>query len=104
MIMKPALLLKQLHFFERTLVLFLFIFPMLSCSGKTRDESNNRYSSTYREEHFHSFESAEEDMVWVVSKGKKYHRNAACSNMKAPILIYKKVALERGYTACAKCY
>ncbi len=101
--MKRNLIFKQLHFLKRTLWILLAFLSFASCVGTSREESS-RYSSSYCEESFAPLDSAQDDMVWVVSAGKRYHRSAACSNMKAPFLLHMEIALERGYTACAKCY
>ena len=43
-------------------------------------------------------------MVWVTKNGTKYHSNSSCSDMKNPIEISQKDAVEKGYTPCKKCY
>ena len=45
-----------------------------------------------------------QDMVWISSTGKKYHRKSSCSNMKSPTQITKDEAIRRGYSACGRCY
>ena len=42
--------------------------------------------------------------VWVTKSGTKYHASANCSNMKAPIAMSMTQALEKGYSACKKCW
>ena len=42
--------------------------------------------------------------VWVAETGKRYHASETCSNMKAPFVISREAAEERGYTPCQKCY
>lgn len=42
--------------------------------------------------------------VWVPRTGKKYHRNRYCSRMRNPSYIPLNTAIQRGYTACKKCY
>ena len=46
----------------------------------------------------------EVDTVWVTKSGTKYHASADCSNMTSPIAMSMTQALERGYTACKKCW
>ena len=43
-------------------------------------------------------------MVWVVSKGKKYHSSPSCSNMKNPYQVTIENAKSSGRTPCSKCY
>ncbi len=45
-------------------------------------------------------------VVYVASsgKGKKYHNNPKCSNMKGTISLSVEDAVARGYTPCKKCY
>lgn len=45
-------------------------------------------------------------MVYIASsgKGKCYHSNPNCSNMKNPNCISLEDAINRGYVACSKCY
>lgn len=45
-----------------------------------------------------------ETMVYVSSKGKKYHSRPGCSNMKSPKEITESQAKKKGYTACGKCW
>ena len=44
--------------------------------------------------------------VWIASsgRGRKYHSDPDCSNMKDPIKISLSKAKAQGYTACKKCY
>ena len=42
--------------------------------------------------------------VWVVAKGKKYHKRSGCSNMRNPYQISLSDAINRGYEPCKKCY
>lgn len=42
--------------------------------------------------------------VWITKSGKKYHNNPTCSKMKSPIEVDLLEAIEKGYTACDKCY
>ena len=51
-------------------------------------------------------DTASTDMVWVASsgKGKKYHSDPTCSNMKNPVQITKQQAEAQGKGACSKCY
>ena len=51
-------------------------------------------------------DTASTDMVWVASsgKGKKYHSDPTCSNMKNPVQITKQQAVAEGKDACSKCY
>lgn len=44
-------------------------------------------------------------MVWIPTNGgKKYHKDADCSNMKNPQHVSLEYAKAEGYTACKKCY
>ncbi len=45
-------------------------------------------------------------VVYVASsgRGKKYHNNPKCSNMKGTISLSVDDAVARGYTTCKKCY
>lgn len=45
-----------------------------------------------------------EEYVYVVSSGTKYHSNSSCSNMKNPSRITKDEAVSRGFEPCKKCY
>ena len=49
-------------------------------------------------------EEQKENMVWVPSTGKKYHRHSNCSGMKNPSYVSIDDAIARGYTPCKKCY
>lgn len=49
-------------------------------------------------------EQSNEAMVWIPKSGKKYHSNAACSNMKSPSQVTLSKAQALGYTPCSKCY
>ena len=42
--------------------------------------------------------------VWVTAKGKRYHNNPKCSNMKNPEEVTIEEAEKRGLTPCQKCY
>jgi hypothetical protein len=44
------------------------------------------------------------DMVWIPNSGKKYHSNSGCSNMVNPSHVTKQTAINRGFTACKRCY
>ena len=46
----------------------------------------------------------ESTMVWVTEKGKKYHSNPNCSNMKSPIEMTIEEAESQNYTPCSKCH
>lgn len=45
-----------------------------------------------------------EIMVWISGKGKKYHSNPDCSNMKNPSQVTISEAESRGRGPCKKCY
>ena len=45
-----------------------------------------------------------EEKVWISSKGKKYHSNKTCSNMKNPKQITLKKAKKKGYKPCKICH
>lgn len=45
-----------------------------------------------------------EGKVWVTRKGKKYHKDSTCGNMKDPKAISKKEAEDQGYKPCKKCF
>lgn len=47
---------------------------------------------------------ADTEMVWITSKGKRYHSNPSCSNMIDPEEISLSDAEDMGYTPCQKCY
>lgn len=49
-------------------------------------------------------EDKKEEMVWVSRKGKKYHSNPDCSNMKNPSHITLDEAISSGRGPCSKCY
>lgn len=61
--------------------------------------SNSTYSST-------AATNNNSQMVYVASsgKGKKYHSDPNCSNMKGTRQITVSEAQAEGYTACKKCY
>lgn len=42
--------------------------------------------------------------VYVSSNGSKYHSYASCSNMKNPISMTESQAINKGYSACSKCW
>ena len=43
--------------------------------------------------------------VWIPTNGgKKYHKSAACSNMKNPEEVTKSEAESRGFDPCKRCY
>lgn len=45
-----------------------------------------------------------EQLVWIPKTGTKYHSKSTCSNMKNPAQVTQSVAVNRGYTACSKCW
>ncbi len=46
-----------------------------------------------------------DNLVWVpVNGGKKYHKNASCSDMINPMQVTIETAQNNGYTACKICY
>ena len=45
-----------------------------------------------------------EELVWIPNSGTKYHSNPNCSNMKNPAQVTIEEAINRGYSACKKCY
>lgn len=45
-----------------------------------------------------------EQMVWIPKTGTKYHSKSTCSNMKNPTQVTQSVAINRGYSACSKCW
>lgn len=48
-------------------------------------------------------ENSKTDTVYRTEKGKCYHRNSACSNMKNPIKTTVEQAEKDGLRACKKC-
>ena len=42
-------------------------------------------------------------MVWISSKGKKYHTNSTCSNMKKPKKVKLSYAKKHKYKPCKRC-
>lgn len=42
--------------------------------------------------------------VYVSANGSKYHSYPSCSNMKAPIEMTESQAINKGYSACSKCW
>lgn len=44
-----------------------------------------------------------EEMVWISSKGKKYHTNQYCSNMKKPKKVKLSYAKKHKYKPCKRC-
>ena len=44
-----------------------------------------------------------EEMVWISSKGKKYHTNSTCSNMKKPKKVKLSYAKKHKYKPCKRC-
>ncbi len=42
--------------------------------------------------------------VYVSANGSKYHSYASCSNMKNPISMTESQAINKGYSACSKCW
>ena len=45
-----------------------------------------------------------ETTVWIPTNGgTKYHSNAGCSNMKAPVRVTVREAISRGFGACKRC-
>ncbi|MBO5909162.1 MAG: hypothetical protein J6Q67_05210, partial [Clostridia bacterium] len=68
--------------------------PNNTTSTNTPTTKPNNTTSSYEEV----------TMVWVVSKGEKYHSKSNCSNMKSPIQISLENALKQNYTACQKCH
>lgn len=43
--------------------------------------------------------------VWIPTNGgKKYHKNASCSNMKDPEAVTQTTAEARGFEPCKKCF
>lgn len=45
------------------------------------------------------------NMVWIPTNGgKKYHCKSSCSNMIDPEYVSLSEAIERGFTACGRCY
>ena len=48
---------------------------------------------------------SQEPMVWIPTHGgTKYHNDSSCSNMDGPEYVTKSTAINRGFTACKKCY
>ena len=45
-----------------------------------------------------------EQLVWIPKSGSKYHSKSTCSNMKSPTQVTQSVAINRGYSACSKCW
>ena len=45
-----------------------------------------------------------EQLVWIPKTGTKYHSKSTCSNMKNPSQVTKDEAVNRGYSACSKCW
>lgn len=43
-------------------------------------------------------------VVWVTSRGKKYHTSSNCGNMKYAHSISLEEAIDQGYGPCSKCY
>lgn len=43
-------------------------------------------------------------LVWIPKTGSKYHSRSGCSNMKNPSQVTKDEAINRGYSACSKCW
>ena len=64
------------------------------CGTKDPNASSNTNSNT----------STNSTKVWVTEKGKKYHCDKNCSNMKNPYQITKEEAINSGRSACSKCY
>lgn len=46
----------------------------------------------------------DKEMVWIPNSGTKYHSKSTCSNMKNPTQVTKEEAINRGYSACSKCW
>jgi hypothetical protein len=44
------------------------------------------------------------EVVWIVNTGNKYHKDKSCSQMVEPYTISKSDAISQGYEACKKCY
>ena len=42
--------------------------------------------------------------VWIPNSGDKYHSNSSCSGMENPTQVSLDEAVNRGFTACSKCY
>lgn len=48
--------------------------------------------------------TASGNMVWITTKGKRYHRSSSCSNMKNPYTVTLEQAQASGRTPCRKCW
>jgi len=42
--------------------------------------------------------------VWISDAGKRYHSSSSCSGMENPRLVTREDAIQKGYSACDKCY
>lgn len=60
---------------------------------------NDYFSNSYTEN-----KNSMNNYVYVTEKGKKYHSNSRCSNMKKPSMISMSDAINQGYTKCKKCW
>ena len=45
-----------------------------------------------------------EQMVWICSEGKKYHKSSTCSSMDSPWKVTVSDAEGLGYAPCKRCY
>ena len=45
-----------------------------------------------------------EQMVWICSEGKKYHKSSTCSSMDSPWEVTVSDAERLGYSPCKRCY
>ena len=75
-------------------------------TAKTTAKTTEKTTAKTTEQTTQTTKSAtgSEATVWIPQSGSKYHSNSSCSNMKNPTQIAKSVAINRGYTACKKCY
>jgi len=79
---------------------------------KPQQSSNNTSSSQFDSQPSQSVESnpvvsvpnSQEVYIAGSGRGKRYHSNPNCSNMKNPVPLTIEDAQARGYTPCKKCY
>lgn len=72
--------------------------------GTDVDEYFSSSSNDYDVDSYDMFLDNDEEMVWISTKGKRYHSNASCSNMTDPDEVPLSEAEDMGYTPCKKCY
>ncbi len=46
----------------------------------------------------------QDNLVWIPTSGKKYHKTSDCSNMKSPSHVLLSEAMSLGYEPCKRCY